>query len=111
MGAGPRGGGTMTGVVAAVKWFPGGRVLGGEHFNAAAIEGYTVTVTPDQEFSVVGRVVLGDDYKLAQRPLWFVAMTNKGDLRWPIREFAIRDSRLRARLGALVDETQKGTHG
>jgi hypothetical protein len=94
-------GGTVRGVVGAVKWYPNGRIvpLGGAYFDAATVEGYAVQRTPANEWSVVGRVVLSDAYKLAQRPLMFVAPHKGGEFRWPILSFEIRDDRIVARLG------------
>lgn len=90
---------TMRGVVGIVKWFPNGNALAGDHFNAAAIDGYTVTRTRENVWAVVGRVVLSDAYKLSQRPLMFVAPTKAGEFRWAIRSFEISGGVLRASLG------------
>lgn len=95
--------GVVRGVVAAVKWFPSGKVMpgAGEYFNAAAIERYTVTRDKNNTWSVIGRVILSDAYKLAQTPLVFVAPHKNGEFRWPIVWFEVRDGLLRARLGEL----------
>ena len=88
------GGSVVRGRVAAIKW---------AYYDAALVEGFTVTRTRDREWSVAATVVLADDYKLAQRPLFFVAPTKLGEWRWPIAEFSIANGALRARLGAPVD--------
>src|SRR5262245_18017139 len=91
----------IRGVVAAIKWFPNGTIVpgAGDYFNAAAIEGYTITRSPDNRWAAVGRVILADAYKLTQRPLVLVAPVKGGEFRWAIRSFEIRDGRLRADLG------------
>lgn len=68
--------GQITGVVGQIKW---------AYYVAASINGYTVTRTPTNEWSVRGTVVLSDAFKLAQRPLFFVAPHEKGEWRWPVR--------------------------
>ena len=79
----------MTGVVGRIRW---------AYYDAAQLEGYTVT-RAGTDWRVSGRVVLSDAFKLAQRPLVFVAPTQHGDLQWPIRTLSITNGQLMADLG------------
>jgi hypothetical protein len=93
---------TIRGRVAAVKW---------AYYTAAAVEGYTVTHAPKAGgWSVAGTLVPGavDAYKLAQRPLFFVAPFKRGAWRWEIQTFTQRDGRFVAQLGPVSIE---GEHG
>ena len=66
----------ITGVVASIRW---------AYYTAAAVNGYTVTRDPvTRAWSVTGTIVLADAFKLAQRPLKFVAPHAKGEWVWPI---------------------------
>ena len=92
--------GGIRGIVAAVKW---------AYFNAAAVNGYTVTRDPvTKAWTVTGAFVPGlvDAYKIAQRPIFFVAPFHHGAWRWEIQQLDILDGgRFVARLGALsMDE-------
>jgi len=71
---------TIRGRVAAVKW---------AYYTAAAVEGYTVTHDKIAGWTVAGALVPGavDAFKLAQRPLFFVAPFKRGAWRWEIRTF------------------------
>ena len=90
----------IRGTVAAVKW---------AYYTAAAVNGYYVTRDPDTgAWSVSGSVVLTDPYKLAQRPLFFVAPHKGGAWRWEIHELTVIDNRLSARLGPLTTEGANG---
>lgn len=77
-------------MVGQIKW---------AYYVAAAINGYSVTREADQ-WTLRGTVVLADAYKLAQRPLLFVAPHAKGEWRWPILALTLIDGRLTATLGA-----------
>lgn len=68
-------GGTIRGVVGRITW---------GYFDAATINGYTVTRSVDNRWSVSATVVTKNDYNLRQRPLHFVAPHAKGEWRWPI---------------------------
>jgi hypothetical protein len=82
--------GSINGVKAVVRW---------GYYNAAAIQGYTVT-RKGQEWSVRAAVVISDAFKLSQRPLMFVAPYDKGSWRWPILEITrFEQGSLSARLG------------
>jgi hypothetical protein len=70
----------IQGVVAAIKW---------QYYTAAAINGYSVARTKQGQWSASGIVVLADAFKMAQRPLVFVAKHKKGEWRWPIQSMAI----------------------
>jgi hypothetical protein len=94
---------TIRGRVAAVKW---------AYYTAAAVEGYTVTHDRAAgAWSVAGNLVPGavDAYKLAQRPLFFVAPFKRGAWRWEIRTITRHDGgRFVAALGPVSVE---GEHG
>lgn len=90
------------GRVAAVKW---------AYYNAAAVEGYAVTRDARNVWSVTGGLVPGavDAYKLAQRPLYFVAPFKGGAWRWEIESIAMLDGgRFTARLGPMTVEGSNG---
>jgi len=82
----------LSGVVGAIKW---------GHYTAAAINGYTVTPTTkaQTEWSLVATVVLADAFKMAQRPLVFVAKHAKGEWRFPILTVQRTEYQLTARCG------------
>lgn len=81
----------LTGVVGHVKW---------HYYTAAAIHGYTVTWSKDRtDWSLTATVVLSDAFKMAQRPLTFVAKHEKGEWRFPIRELQLHEHALTATLG------------
>lgn len=81
--------GSITGVVGQVKW---------AYYMAAALNGYTVTRT-GSTWILRGTVVASDAFKLAQRPLMFVAPTKHGAWRWPIETVTITGGQLEATLG------------
>ena len=83
-------GGSITGVVGRIE---------GSYFVAAAINGYTVTRSETNDWSLRATVVQADAFKLTQRPLVFVAPTNQGAMRWPITVIEQGPSELRAKLG------------
>jgi hypothetical protein len=95
----------ITGVVASIRW---------HYYTAAGIHGYTVKPCnkAGTAWDLVATVVLSDAFKMAQRPLEFVAMhTKKGldgvtvvktEWRWPILSLSPIDpntKQLSARLG------------
>lgn len=80
----------ITGVVGQIKW---------SYYVAAAINGYTVTRSETGAWRLSGTVVLSDAFKLAQRPLMFVAPHAKGEWRWPIIELDVGANQLQAILG------------
>jgi len=90
------------GTIAAVKW---------SYFTAAAVHGYTVTQHAAGAWSVAGTFVPGlvDAYKIAQRPIYFVAPFKGGAWRWPIESLAVLEGgRFTARLGPLTTEGSNG---
>jgi hypothetical protein len=91
-------GGQITGVVGQIKW---------SYYVAAAINGYTVTRTPENTWRLRGTVVLSDAFKLAKQPLMFVAPHRlggvDGEWRWPILEMEMADGSLTAKLGPPVE--------
>jgi hypothetical protein len=82
--------GSIQGVIATVVW---------GYYNAAAIEGYTVTFSAAGAWSATGRVVMSDSFKLSQRPLMFVAPFDRGRWRWPITSMHVHEGQLVAELG------------
>jgi hypothetical protein len=81
---------SISGVVGHVKW---------AYYTAAAVNGYKVTRSADNRWSLRGTIVLADAFKLSQRPLMFVAPTEKGEWRWPIVDLQIISGELTAQLG------------
>lgn len=93
---------TIRGKVAALKW---------AYYTAAAVEGYTVTRDPKGQWTAAGTLVPGavDAYKLAQRPLFFVAPFKRGAWRWEVHTLTRRDGGgFVAQLGPVSTE---GTNG
>ena len=80
---------SIAGVVGAVQW---------AYYQAATIQGYTVTRT-GAAWSLRATVVAADAFKLSQRPLVFVATHQRGQWRWPIETLDVRGGQLTARLG------------
>jgi hypothetical protein len=93
---GVSGGARIRGVVASIRW---------AYYTAAKIEGYTVTRSKTGQWSVHARVVLADAFKVKQSPLFFVAMHEKGEWRWPIDTdtMELGSNTLRANLGPPLD--------
>ncbi len=83
--------GSITGVVGQIKW---------SYYVAAAINGYTVTRTPEGVWRLTGAVIQSDAFKLTQRPLVFVAPHANGAWRWPILTCSIANGTVTASLGA-----------
>ena len=68
----------ITGVVGHIRW---------HYYTAAAINGFTVTplAKDRRRWSLRATVVLSDSFKMAQRPLTFVAKLRNGkEWTWPI---------------------------
>jgi hypothetical protein len=82
----------LTGVVGYIRW---------AYYTAAQLEGYTVTRNKaGTVWSLTAMVVLSDAFKMAQRPLTFVATHKKGEWRFPIVSLTVDlNSRLTATLG------------
>jgi hypothetical protein len=97
------GGGGIRGTIATVKW---------AYFTAAAVNGYAVTRDRDtKEWTVTGAFVPGlvDAYKIAQRPIFFVAPFRHGAWRWEIHKLDILEGgRFVARLGAMSMDGANG---
>ena len=92
---------SITGRVAALKW---------AYYNAAAIEGYTVTRDDRKVWTATGSIVPGavDAFKLAQRPLFFVAPFKGGAWRWEVESLTLANGQFTARLGPMVTEGHNG---
>jgi len=91
----------IRGVVGQIRW---------AYYTAAQVEGFTVirNQTPrppgvPARWSMRGRVVLTDPFKLTQKPLIFVAPHAKGKWQWPIEDLVITDGELTARLGPVEE--------
>lgn len=85
---------TLTGIIGRIEW---------GYYVAAAIEGYTVTGEKDNTWRLTATVVLSDPFKLAQRPLRFVAPHAKGVWTWPVQTLHVEQhGRVTARLGPPV---------
>jgi hypothetical protein len=83
----------IEGVVAEVRW---------SHYTAAAINGYQLTWKRDvRRWQLSATVVLADAFKIAQRPLIFVARVRNADWEFEILSFDLPGLRgpLTARLG------------
>jgi hypothetical protein len=83
----------LTGVNGRIDW---------HYYTAAGIHGYTATPIArrrNSEWKLTANVVLHDAFKMAQRPLVFVAKHSKGEWRFPILTYDLRDHKLNARLG------------
>jgi len=91
-------GATIRGVVGAITW---------SYYTAARIEGYTVTRARDGAWTLSATVVVADAFKLAQRPLQFVAPHQKGKWTWPITDLELGNSggvrHVRATLGPPIE--------
>jgi len=72
--------GVIKGVVGLIKW---------SYYTAAAINGYTVTLSATGDWSLRATIVNADAFKLKQRPLMFVAPHDKGEWRWPIESIVL----------------------
>lgn len=84
----------VRGVVGLVKW---------SYYHAAAINGYTVTRKTDGTWALRATVVTSDAYKLAQRPLIFVAPHEHGQWAWEMRSHSLDGGVLRATLGPVEE--------
>lgn len=93
--------GTIRGHVAVIKW---------SYYNAAAVEGYAVVRDDGGVWTATGAIVPGaaDAYKLAQRPLYFVAPHKGGAWRWVIDSLTVDRGRFTARLGPMITEGANG---
>ena len=92
---------TIRGRVAALKW---------SYYNAGAVEGYTVTRNEQKAWTATGSLVPGavDAFKLAQRPLYFVAPFRGGAWRWEIVSLQLEHGRFTAQLGPMIVESTNG---
>lgn len=87
-------GGSIEGVVGRIEW---------AYCVAAEIEGYVVTRSPDNQWSLVATPKgLPNTFQLRQRPLLFVAPTERGAMCWPIETIEVEPNRVRATLGPPV---------
>jgi hypothetical protein len=81
----------LKGVNGQIKW---------SYHVAADIKGYTVSRNATtKEWSMRGTAVQADAFKLAQRPLVFVAPHQGGEWRWPIESVQVDGGTVTASLG------------
>jgi hypothetical protein len=92
--------GLIRGQGAEIRW---------AYYIAAGVEGWTLmrqAATPrgvKPKWALAARIVGSDKFKMAQRPLLFVAAFGRGRSVWPIEEFRIDGDRLTATLGPRED--------
>jgi hypothetical protein len=91
----------IRGKVALIKW---------SYYHAAAVEGYAVTQDASKRWTASGALVPGaiDRFKLAQRPLYFVAPFKGGAWRWEVESLELDAGRFTARLGLMTTEGSNG---
>ena len=93
--------GSIRGVVGLIRW---------AYYTAAAVNGYTVTQTT-QGWRLQATVVNADAFKMAQRPLLFVAPHQRGEWRWPILSLERRpDGTVSAQLGPQESVSHVQSH-
>ena len=71
-------------------------MAGGDH-------GYRVARDGLAAWTLTGRLVMADPYKLAQRPLVFVAPHKRGEWRWPMTNLRSWTANVSASLGAIQE--------
>lgn len=80
----------IKGVHGQIKW---------AYHVAAEVNGYTVSRSPEKRWSLRATVAQADEFKLAQRPLMFVALHQQGEWRWPIETLEVSGATVSASLG------------
>jgi hypothetical protein len=86
---------TIRGVVGQIKW---------SYYVAAGINGYRVIVNRKTGTGTLrGTVVVSDAFKMAQRPLEFVALHKGGEWRWAITSHQITNGTVTATLAPLKE--------
>ena len=84
-------GGTIRGVVGRIEW---------AYHVAAEVEGYVVTRGDDQRWRLVATPKGSPNtFQLRQRPLLFVAPTDRGAMVFPIESIDVEPNQIRASLG------------
>jgi hypothetical protein len=83
----------IAGVVGQIKW---------AYYMAGAINGYRVE-RHGRAWSLTGTLVMSDAFKLAQRPLVFIAPHQYGEWRWPITTLEIHGDQVVAALGPIEE--------
>ena len=86
----------LRGLRGAIRW---------QYYTAAAVVDFAVTYDQTRRaWALRGGIIAPDAYKLAQRPLTFLAPTKGGGaLRWPVVDLIVRDGRIAATLGPPGD--------
>jgi hypothetical protein len=84
-------GGSISGVVGRIEW---------AYHVAAELQGYVVTRSPENRWSLVATPTRADPFQLRQRPLVFVGPTAHGDLCFPIESIDVGPTYIKATLGA-----------
>lgn len=72
----------ITGVNGVLKW---------HYFTAADVKSYTVTRTAQGQWTLTCALVNADAFKMAQKPLRFVAPFQSGEWRWVVDTISVRD--------------------
>lgn len=89
----------IRGVIGQIKW---------SYYIAAGVHGYTVTRDKQTKvWSLVATVVVSDAFKMAQRPLIFVAPHKKGEWRWEIVSHQLVNGTVRATLTPIQELVSK----
>jgi len=70
---------------------------------AAELTGYVITIDPARRLTLSGTIVASNPFLLTQTPLVFVVGTKVGACRWPVQTVTVRDDRLTAALGPLLE--------
>lgn len=83
----------ITGVNGFLKW---------HYFTASEVRSYTVTRDAQGRWTVRCFLLNPDAFKLAQRPLRFVAPHETGEWRWMVESLAVTDAACTATLGPLL---------
>ncbi len=86
----------IKGVSGQIKWY---------YHDAAEVTNYTVTRSkpPESRWSLRATVTRADEFKLAQRPLVFVAPHAHGEWRWPIETLECGGTSVTASLGPPLE--------
>lgn len=85
----------IRGVVGQIKW---------SYYVAATLEGYSVRRDKTSGvWSLTGRVVTADAFKMRQRPLVFMAPTKHGNWEWEMVSHEVRNGTVTATLAPFQE--------
>ena len=86
----------LRGAKGAIRW---------HYFMAAGVVDFTVVYDPaSRAWTMRGGLVAPNAFKLTQAPLEFFVPTKTGAMRWPVQAFQMRENRITATLGPLLQE-------